>query len=130
MSSLRHAPPRPARARVAPAYPRALAVGAILLAGCHGLVEGDGSSDPTTRPPTEERRPPTTPEPMGGAPAPYYEEDAGQDADADAQPSTPNPAGDIACPYDGGTCIPPPPVPDPPSGGGMPAPFDAGDPPE
>ena len=42
--SLRAAPPRPTLHRVAPAYPRMLAVGAILLAGCGGVVQKDAST--------------------------------------------------------------------------------------
>lgn len=48
MAKLRQLPPRPRRARRAPAYPRCLGLGVIaLLAACGGSVE-DGSGDETS----------------------------------------------------------------------------------
>jgi hypothetical protein len=119
--SLRAAAPRPTLHRVAPAYPRVLALGAILLAGCGGIVDKDAAK---TQPQVQ-----TPPSPDGGGTdtAPF---DAGP-----PDTNLPDPAGDIAYPYDAGP--PPvttPPVPvdtgiddtDPSFGGGAPAPFETG----
>lgn len=117
--TLRAAPPRPTAIRVAPAYPRLLALGALLVAGCGGVVDKDApKADPnsvTAQKPADGggEVDPTIPEPISAGGAPYpYEPDA-----AETDPPPPPPP-------------PPPPVEagpsetDPPSAGGEPFPFD------
>ncbi len=133
--SLRAAPPRPTLHRVAPAYPRMLAVGAILLAGCGGVVQKDASKEQP-----QVQNPPDTGTLTfldgGGTASPPY--DAGP-PDTGAETTLPDPAGDIAYPYDAGPApVTTPPVDpsdgaidatdetDPSFGGGAPAPFDGG----
>jgi hypothetical protein len=125
--SLRTAAPRPTLHRVAPAYPRVLALGAILLAGCGGIVDKDAAkAQPQVQTPVDSGPLPFPAD--GGTAAPPF--DSGP-------PDTglPDPAGDIAYPYD--SAPPPvttPPVPvdtgvddtDPSFGGGAPAPFETG----
>jgi hypothetical protein len=107
MKNLRERPARPRTSRLAPAYPRAIALGAFLLAGC-GAVVNNGTTGPTEEP-----------NPAGGEAIPFDFDagDAAADADADAggdsraaketeaappaPPDTePSPAGNQAYPFD------------------------------
>jgi hypothetical protein len=123
--SLRAAAPRPTLHRVAPAYPRLLAVGAMLLAGCGGIVDKDGAK---TQPQVQT--------PVDSGPLPFLNDGGTASIPYDSGPpdtGLPDPAGDIAYPFDSG----PPPVTTPPVdtgiddtdpsfGGGAPAPFETG----
>lgn len=77
MSSLRSAAPRPSTVHVAPTYPRLIAIGVLVLAGCGGAVDNQAASDGTTSPTgTGTSQIPDIPVPGGAAPAPF---DAGYD---------------------------------------------------
>jgi hypothetical protein len=113
--TLRAAPPRPAVPRSAPAYPRLLALGALLVAGCGGVIDKDGAkADPSPVAQKPDSGGETEPVSAGGAPFPY---ETGPEEDTAPPPPPPPPID--AAPNDAA-----PTETEPPSAGGEPFPFD------